>query len=84
VTAPKKQTRTQRWSEAVSQAQEGLATLQEMMEDFQEWYDNMPENLQSSATGELLQEIIRLDIDGAVNTVDEAEAVQIPLGFGRD
>jgi hypothetical protein len=80
----KKQSRSQRWADAVAKAKEGLEALKELQDEYQEWYDNMNENLQGGATGEKLQAITELDIDGAISTVDDCESADLPQGFGRD
>jgi len=63
--------------------------------EYQDWLDNLPENLQSSALGEKLQAVTEIDIESmaedpmsnweeVVSTLDEAEGVELPQGFGRD
>jgi hypothetical protein len=81
---PKKQSRVDRWNEAASQASAALADLRALQEEYQEWLDNLPENLQSSAVGEKLTTVCELDIEGALDTANEAEGVDLPLGFGKD
>ena len=107
---PKKpKSRSKRWAEAVSAADRavsnlevGLAQLQEAMEElksvqseYEEWKDNLPENLASSALGEKLEEVCNLDmesaadavesaIDDARSLVDETDGIDLPQGFGRD
>jgi hypothetical protein len=72
VTMSKKdrRSRLQRWQDA---AEELLALQQE----YQEWYDNLPENLQSTALAEKLEAVCNLDIEEIVH-------IELPLGFGRD
>ncbi len=60
----------QRWCEAV-------ATLAELQEHYEEWWGKLPESLQQTALGEKLQAIGELDLDSL-------QAVEPPLGFGRD
>lgn len=83
-TKPKQQSRADRWSDAINDAQTGLNELISLQEEYQEWRDNLPENLQSSATGEKLQEIIDLDIQSVLDSIDEFDGVDLPAGFGRD
>ena len=80
----KQKSRVQRWAEAAVKAQEGLTELQSIKEEFEEWKENLPENLQGSALGEKLEAVCDLDIDYAVSIAEEAEAADLPLGFGRD
>jgi hypothetical protein len=61
-----------------------LTTLQEAQQEFSDWKDNLPENLQYSALGEKLEAVCDLDIEGALDTASEAEGIDLPLGFGRD
>lgn len=49
--------RQKRWSEAVTKAIEGLKALVELQAEYEEWFDNMPENLQNGPTREKLQNI---------------------------
>ena len=84
VAKPKKQSRADRWSEAASTAKQALEELHEVQQEYQEWLDNLPENLQQSPVGEKLTTVCELDIEGAMSTVDEAESADLPLGFGRD
>ena len=46
--------------------------------------ESLLENLQSNAVAEKLDALCDLDIEGALATVEEAEAIELPLGFGRD
>ena len=65
-----KRSRPQRWMEAVE-------TLRALQAEYQEWLDNLPENLQDGALADKLQAVCELDLD-------ELENVDLPLGFGRD
>lgn len=81
---PKQQSRSDRWSAAIGKAREGIEQLKELQEEYQEWFDSMPENLQSGPTGEKLEEISNLDLDGAMDVLEDAEGLELPKGFGRD
>lgn len=76
--------RSVRWQEACSQAINALDTLIELQSEYQDWLDNLPENLQTSAVGDKLQTVCDLDLQGALDTVNEAESADLPMGFGRD
>jgi hypothetical protein len=78
----------------LSKVEGALEDLDALKDEYEEWYENMPVNQQDGATGEKLQEVIHLDFDcldslrTALEEVEEAvgnaEAVDLPLGFGRD
>lgn len=76
--------RPARWAEAASAAVAALETLSEIQAEYQEWRDNLPENLQDSALGEKLQAVCDLDLDSALDAANEADGADLPLGFGRD
>jgi hypothetical protein len=63
---------------------QALEELEDLRSQYEEWYDNLPENLQGSAVGDKLENVVGLDIQGAIDTVSEAESLDLPLGFGRD
>jgi hypothetical protein len=83
----KKKKRTSRrneWDFGCQQIRDGLESLQSMKQDYEAWKDSMPDSLQSGETYRMLEEISDLDLDGIESTLDEAEAVELPQGFGRD
>lgn len=82
--AEKKESRSKRWARASSVARDAVSELLDIQSEFEEWRDSLPENLQQSAVGEKLETICDLDIQGAMDTLDEAENTDVPLGFGRD
>jgi len=65
-----RRSRPQRWKDAVAE----LVTLQE---EYAQWLDTMPEQLQESLTAEALRAIADLDLS-------ELESIDLPKGFGRD
>ena len=106
---PKQMSRTARWQNAVDEARNqfqqvqdastdvanALEALFEIQQEYQEWLDNLPENLESSALGEKLQAVVDIDIESIKDdplsdwpslesTLDEAESIELPQGFGRD
>jgi hypothetical protein len=81
---PKMLSRVDRWKEAVSKALEGLEQLLELQDEYSEWYDSLPENMQGSTVAEKLEEVANLDIECAIDLVNEADAMDLPKGFGRD
>jgi ParB-like chromosome segregation protein Spo0J len=65
-----RRSRADRWQAAVDE-------LRELQQEYQEWYDKLPENLQMSAVADKLMAITTIDLS-------ELENVDFPLGFGRD
>ncbi len=68
-----------------------LDDLYELQQEYQEWRDNLPENLASSPIAEKLDTICEIDIESQVSTIDDIESAigefgdaDLPLGFGRD
>lgn len=80
----KTQSRAARWADAASRALAALEDLKGLQEEYEEWKDNLPENLAGSALGEKLEAVCDLDIEGAIDTINEADGIDLPLGFGRD
>jgi len=76
--------RAARWAKACAEAISALEELQSLQEEFTNWKDGLPENLQNSTLGEKLETICDLDIEGALSTCQEADGTDVPLGFGRD
>jgi hypothetical protein len=83
-TATKAKSRPARWLAAATAAAEWLRELQDLQSEYQDWRDSLPENLQGSATSEKLDAVCDLDIASALSTAEEAEGLDLPLGFGRD
>jgi histone H3/H4 len=81
---PKIESRPRRWQRAAGQAIAALEELQAIQEEYQDWLDNLTENLSGSALSDKLQTVCDLDIAGALDTVQEADSADLPLGFGRD
>jgi hypothetical protein len=75
----------------LDQLEEVCSEWRDLQGEYQEWYDSMPDSLQSSPTGEKLSAIADLDLEPDIdilsdmrNMLGEAEAVELPSGFGRD
>jgi hypothetical protein len=62
--------RPQRWRDAIAE----LVALQA---EYAAWHAALPDSLQDSATAEILQEIVDLDLDALSD-------IQPPRGYGRD
>ena len=76
--------RPKRWEEAGAKVGEGLSELADLRDEYEAWFENLPENLWESPVGSKLQEIVDLDFDGMISDLDDALNVELPLGFGRD
>lgn len=78
--------RSQRWADAVSEAQtafaeimanievveQALEELKEVQQEYSDWKDNLPENLASSPLGEKLEEVCNLDFESAADAIRSA------------
>ena len=76
--------RRTRWDEAVAQANEGISALVELVSEYQDWRDNLPENLDDSPVAEKLDTVIDLGVDELETIINECAEADLPLGFGRD
>lgn len=99
--------RPKRWAAAVTDAlsileeiedararlEAALSDLDGVREEYAEWRDNIPENLQGSPLYEKLDAVAdldfselleSLDVDTVRGTLEEADGAELPLGFGRD
>lgn len=101
--------RSDRWAEAATDAREAInsilvlvshledavAELKSVQEEYEEWRDNLPDNLRTSPVGEKLDAVCDLDvesvgenvrsvIDDADSIISDAENMELPQGFGRD
>ena len=90
--------RPQRWAAAIKAAQESssslenaLSELQELGEEYDEWKESLPENLQDSPTASLLEtlsEINHSEAAESLSSIDDyleiCESSDLPKGFGRD
>lgn len=88
---PKRMTRGERWAAAVAKATEAkdvldsaLSELRDVQSEYQDWLDNLPENLHGSALGEKLQAVCDLDLEPDFSGIEDAESIDLPQGWGRD
>ena len=65
-----RRSRPQRWRDAVQ-------TLVDLQAEYQDWFGNLPENLQASPLAERLEAVCEYDFG-------DLEALEPPRGFGRD
>jgi hypothetical protein len=71
-------------SAAAQRSRPTIQDLLQMQEEYQEWRDGLPENLQASALGEKLEAVTGIDLESALAAAEEADGADLPLGFGRD
>jgi hypothetical protein len=76
---PDNPTRAERLQEAAGMIDEAKSIVQELQEEMQNWYDNMPENLQNSDKASQIQEAADA-LDGILNSLEEADcdSVEFP------
>jgi hypothetical protein len=81
------------WEEYVDAVNSAREELKGVQEEYQEWYDNMPESLQQGPTGEKLSAICDINLEDDIEEPDfdtlegvaqECLDADLPLGFGRD
>ena len=90
----KQPSRPKRWADAIAKARvaydelaSAIEELKGLQEEYEEWKDNLPDNLQSSPIAEKLDTIGQIDfdvLDSVETAIDEAEGAELPQGFGRD
>lgn len=71
--AADRRSRPQRWRGAIQE-------LRELLDEYQNWLDNLPEMAQGTMLEEKLRAVTSLD----TNWMYEWEEVDLPIGFGRD
>jgi hypothetical protein len=94
--------RSQRWVEACElatstrkQMEQALQQLVDIQQEYQDWRDVLPENLESSATAEKLDakldKVLDLDLQSALDSCVDLDDVlttaadmDLPRGFGKD
>jgi hypothetical protein len=80
------------WEENIVPVNDAIQELKDLQEEYQTWYDSLPEGLQQGATGEKLEIIVGIELDeieepdfGALeNAAQECLDADTPTGFGRD
>lgn len=93
--------RPERWASALKEGQAAVEALdsvldnfRELREEYEEWKEGLPENLQDSPTAEKLEELVdssdgwldELEAakESANNALADLEQADLPRGFGRD
>lgn len=73
-----------RWAAAIEAARMAVTELEEIKDEYQEWRDNLPDNLEMTPVAEKLDLVGDLDLESINDTLEEAENLELPRGFGRD
>lgn len=73
-----KKTRQDKWNEAVSQATVAVQDLLDMQDDYQAKYDELTEEQQGDEMGLAYVKITDLDLQGALDTLNEAVDIELP------
>lgn len=76
--------RTYRWAKACEGLRNALEQLQEVNQEYTDWREGMPDNLEGSPTHEKLVALEDIDLDELERIIEEAENADLPIGFGRD
>jgi len=74
----KQQSKWDRFQDAASAAHAALEVLMEVHQEYKDWYENMPDGLQASEKGERLCTLCNIDIEGALDTAQEALDAEQP------
>lgn len=80
----KKESKADRWERLASAAVDALTEMEEMRQEWSDTYENMNEGLQQTPYGQKLEAMSNLDLESAKDTAEEAQSLDVPLGFGRD
>jgi len=65
--------RAKRLEEAINSINSAKEIVEELKNEMQEWYDNMPENLQSSDKADRIQECVS-SLEEVSSSLDDAES----------
>jgi hypothetical protein len=66
------------WSDACNKAEDAITDLIAMQQEYQNEYDEMSERRQESAKGQKLQEIGELQLESALEIIQEASLLEAP------
>lgn len=73
---PKYQSRARRLDDAKGIISDAKAQVQELLDEVENWSSNLPENLQSSNKGVMLEEAID-NLTEIVDSLDQAESIDV-------
>jgi hypothetical protein len=80
---------------ALGEVESSCSDLNDLRQEYSDWRDNLSENLQSSPVAEKLDAVLELEfedihseLESAISekrgVIEEASAIDLPQGFGRD
>jgi hypothetical protein len=81
---PPRESRADAWGRHSGEARSSIEALISMQQEFEEAKDGQPDSLQEGPYAQKCEEICAIDLESALSTLEEAEAAEVPLGFGRD
>jgi hypothetical protein len=81
---PPRESRADAWGRHSAEACSSIEALISMQQEFEEAKDGQPDSLQEGPYAQKCEEICAIDLESALSTLEEAEAAEVPLGFGRD
>ena len=81
---PPRESRAATWQRLSEEAVERVEHLIDYQQEIQEAKDGQPDNLQDAPFAQRCDAICDIDLEGALNTLQEAESAEMPRGFGRD
>ena len=61
-----------------------MAALIDLQQEYRIWLDNLPQSLEESRLADKLQTIVELDLQELQLDLQELQAIDPPLGYGRD
>jgi hypothetical protein len=81
---PPRESRAAKWQRLAGEAEHDVEELIAIQQEFQEARDSQPDGLQDGPFAQKCNEICDIDLEGALGMLQEANGVEVPLGFGRD
>jgi hypothetical protein len=81
---PPRESRAAAWSRLAGEACADVEALIEYQQEFEQAKDGQPDSLQDGPFAQKCDEICGIDLASALDTLQEAESADLPLGFGRD
>lgn len=76
---------------AADRLREAMESLREVQSEYGDWLEDLPDSLRGSELGQRLEAVSDLDLEDLETDADslesrlaDAEAAELPRGFGRD
>lgn len=80
----KQESRTKRWARLTALADEAISELVDVQQEYREWRDGIPENLEESPVVEKLDAVLEFELEEMQSQIQDMVMAELPLGFGRD